>query len=452
MGDDARSLVVTTLDVKAGLDEVREQVDRILASDTFHAAEALRRLLRFLAAKTFSGEAEDLKEYSIGLDALGKPPTYDPNKDGVVRLQASRLRQKLGEYYRAEGRHDPIVVSLPRGRFKITWYTRNDDTFSDVAVPLITPAVPLPAEAVPAPELPPARQWWRSVAIWLGVVSLSLAFIVLGYSLRTRAYRTGRIDAGLSPELEELWRPFLSSSHHLIVGFNNPLFVRLQRDHSPDIVYHMKGRNSWDDVSRSPEFSLLDHSLGNPKAEPTYNMVERSTLVSTFVLSRFLAGRLADISLARSSELSWQQLSDNDVILLTGLKLDQANSSLPVRPAFAMDKAGIRNLQPRAGEPAIYEDPQDHQDSNGLGLELISMLPGPMGRTQVVTFSSNHAWGVICGVQALTDPSFARVLVGKLRVPSGKIPPYYQLVLGISYRDGTPTTATYVTHRVLTLK
>src|ERR1700733_13392341 len=56
----------------------RDQIDRILASNTFHAADVLRRLLRFLADKTFAGTADDLKEYSVGLDALGKPPTYDP--------------------------------------------------------------------------------------------------------------------------------------------------------------------------------------------------------------------------------------------------------------------------------------------------------------------------------------------------------------------------------------
>ena len=41
----------------------REQVERLLASNTFHASDVLRRLLRFLADKTFCGEAEDLKEY-----------------------------------------------------------------------------------------------------------------------------------------------------------------------------------------------------------------------------------------------------------------------------------------------------------------------------------------------------------------------------------------------------
>jgi hypothetical protein len=74
-----------------------------------------------------------------------------------------------------------------------------------------------------------------------------------------------------------------------------------------------------------------------------------------------------------------------------------------------------------------------------------------MGRTTVVTFSSNHAWGVLGGVQSLTDPAFARVVLKRLKEFSGKIPPYYQMVFKVRYRDGTPTNASYVTHRVLTM-
>src|SRR5436309_13497356 len=101
------------------------QVERILQSDTFRSSGVLRRLFRFLADKAFSGEADQLKEYSIGIDAFGKPPTYDPRQDAIVRLQIGRLRQKLGEYYRTEGKDDPVVMELPKGRFKLSWELRS---------------------------------------------------------------------------------------------------------------------------------------------------------------------------------------------------------------------------------------------------------------------------------------------------------------------------------------
>ena len=54
------------------------QIERILRSDTFRNTEALRKLLRFLADRLAAGDADQLKEYSVGIDGLGKPPDYDP--------------------------------------------------------------------------------------------------------------------------------------------------------------------------------------------------------------------------------------------------------------------------------------------------------------------------------------------------------------------------------------
>src|SRR5271156_2832644 len=96
------------------------QIDRILRSDTFRSAEALRRLLRFLADRQAAGDADQLKEYSVGVDGLGKPADYDPRQDSTVRIQVGRLRHKLAEFYRSEGLNDPFLVEIPKGHFKLS--------------------------------------------------------------------------------------------------------------------------------------------------------------------------------------------------------------------------------------------------------------------------------------------------------------------------------------------
>jgi hypothetical protein len=85
----------------ANVDE-RNQVDAILHSETLRGSDVLRHLLKFLAEKAFSGEADSLKEYTVAIDALQKPSTYNPQHDSTVRIELSRLRQKLTEYYRSE--------------------------------------------------------------------------------------------------------------------------------------------------------------------------------------------------------------------------------------------------------------------------------------------------------------------------------------------------------------
>lgn len=109
------------------------QIQRMFLSKTFETSEAQRRLLQYLAEKALSGEADRLKEYTVGIEAFGKPSSYDPQEDSIVRTQTGRLRGKLREYYTTEGKDDPIVVELPKGGFKLVF--RAPETLKTVASP-----------------------------------------------------------------------------------------------------------------------------------------------------------------------------------------------------------------------------------------------------------------------------------------------------------------------------
>ena len=49
---------------------------------------------------------------------LRKDESFDPRVDTAVRTEARRLRQKLAEYYQAEGRNDPIEIAVPKGSYR----------------------------------------------------------------------------------------------------------------------------------------------------------------------------------------------------------------------------------------------------------------------------------------------------------------------------------------------
>ena len=126
------------------------QIQRILQSKTFRTSEVHRNLLSYLADKSFSGAADEVKEYTLGLDVFGKPDSYDPRQESTVRMHVSRLRQKLVEYYHTEGSEDPVIVDLPKGGFRVTFEVR-----PVVEVP-VTPAV---AEAVIQPPQKHFAEW-----------------------------------------------------------------------------------------------------------------------------------------------------------------------------------------------------------------------------------------------------------------------------------------------------
>ncbi len=99
------------------LEQCERQVQRIFESAAFRNAHTLQQLLQFLVAQAYGPDAEALKEYTIGVEAFSRPRNFDPKIDPIVRVQTHRLRQKLREYYDTDGRHDPILIEIPKGHY-----------------------------------------------------------------------------------------------------------------------------------------------------------------------------------------------------------------------------------------------------------------------------------------------------------------------------------------------
>src|ERR1700733_14709600 len=92
-------------------------VQRIVNSKTFQSAPTLQQLFRFLATRALEEHTDEIKEYTIGVEALGRKPDFDPKTDPIVRVQVYRLRQKLKEYFELEGSQDSILVEIPKGHY-----------------------------------------------------------------------------------------------------------------------------------------------------------------------------------------------------------------------------------------------------------------------------------------------------------------------------------------------
>lgn len=89
----------------------------VLASEAFAQSPRRRRFLEFIVSETLANRGGQLKGYRIGLEVFGKPPSFDPVLDPVVRVEAGRLRDRLREYYSEKGLSDPVVITLPKGSY-----------------------------------------------------------------------------------------------------------------------------------------------------------------------------------------------------------------------------------------------------------------------------------------------------------------------------------------------
>lgn len=423
------------------------EIERILHSETFRNSGVLRRLLRFLADKSLSGEADQLKEYTIGIDALGRPSKYDPRQDSGVRIQVGRLRQKLAEYYRQEGKNDPVVIDLPKGRFKLSWEVARRRPESQPQLEAILqekPNTPRPAAALT----------WRLAAIVLAglLVITAVTAIYTSVQLWGERHAFAATRGNWSPELNELWKPFLVPDRPLIVAVATPLFVGFQGAG----LFRDQAINTWEEAQKSAKVEELRKTLKSSGIVPRYYAAV-GEISAVFRLGKILNASPVNVSVTRSTQITQQQLADSNIIFVGAPRVHgDPLRGLPVPLEFVLEEKGVRNLHPRSGEPARLDDHysgvftlESSFPDNGEVYALVSHAPGPLGSGDIESFSANHNPGTLAAVEWFTQPHLAEILVSKLRKPNGEIPRYFQIVLDVTYKDSVPTEVSYVMHREL---
>src|SRR5690242_16806224 len=95
----------------------RLELEALLASGIFNRAPNLALLLTYICTQYFEGSAEQIKEYNIAVEALGRSPDFDQKRDSIVRVEAHRLRKRLREYYETDGASHAMRIEIPSGQY-----------------------------------------------------------------------------------------------------------------------------------------------------------------------------------------------------------------------------------------------------------------------------------------------------------------------------------------------
>src|ERR1700688_1954163 len=100
---------------------VREQLRRLVAHQLFTNSKRYPVLLTYTVEQTLLGNASELKERTIGIEAFGREPVYDVNLDPVVRTAAAEVRKRLSQYYYNPDHAGELVIELPIGSYVPTF-------------------------------------------------------------------------------------------------------------------------------------------------------------------------------------------------------------------------------------------------------------------------------------------------------------------------------------------
>jgi TolB-like protein/tetratricopeptide (TPR) repeat protein len=185
--------------------EIEEQLDRILSSKVFAAAQRSQAFLRYVVERSLTDAPHPLKEFSIAMDVFARGHDYDPSIDATVRVEAGRLRSRLREYYDVEGTGDHVYIDVPKGGYYPTFIFREGKVGAAKEVPLIV-------EEAQSVETTPGRRLRLNRSRWAVVGLVLLALVAVGVWRWHPSRQQVVSDPGGGPQISLAVLPFANET------------------------------------------------------------------------------------------------------------------------------------------------------------------------------------------------------------------------------------------------
>ena len=194
--------------------EKREALEAALNSQTFARSAQLRAFLRYICERELTGHVEELTEYQIAVEVLGRRKDFSLTDDSCVRNRAYELRQRLEKCYSTENPGATIQIQIPRGGY-VPYYTRHQ-----AGPQTLDPKV----DAAPASlAMAPGRRRTRAATAALLLAGIALGAAGGWYFTRQRP----------SPILREAWGPLAEPRDELLISVATNLHM-IVRSHIPE--------------------------------------------------------------------------------------------------------------------------------------------------------------------------------------------------------------------------
>ncbi len=182
---------------------IEQQLNRILQNRHFNQSRRFPTFLRFVVQKTLAGDADALKERTLGIEIFGRAADYDTSSDPIVRVTAAEIRKRIAQYYQEPDHEAELRISLQAGSYVPQFHPPHE----------AQNLYPIPVEnhaeaALEPPALAPLRsrrQWsWKFTA----AILMLFVLIAFGGFFAWRALHRSAVDA--------FWQPVLNAGDPIL--------------------------------------------------------------------------------------------------------------------------------------------------------------------------------------------------------------------------------------------
>ena len=382
---------------------------RVAHSEVFRRSPRLRSFLLYVVEQSLGRPGEELNEYQIGTHVFGRPESFNPAEESIVRSSARQLRAKLQEYFEGEGRKESTVLVIPKGTYVPEFERRRAGA------------------SVLAGGADGGRKWKLAAAV-LGVACLVLGWMVLRGPEAGGQAREGLVFAVFPREQGEIRVVLCDSALVVVNGFRSAVV-------------------SVEEYARRVEQEPLPLPAVKPGGA-TPGQFPGGRLITSFRDAAFLAaleerGAPAGYRFeARHSRLvQSRDFRSGDHILLGSTWSNPWTALFEERLNFRFEKDesgrfGIRNRGPRRGEEPFYFAPAE-QGRSGVSWARVSLGPNLSGSGRVLLISGLHTESSEGATEAALSGEFLKsVEAAAGGRPLGGIKSF-ELLLEVRAVDGT---------------
>jgi hypothetical protein len=397
-------------------DHLLSQIDHLCASEALHGSDSLCRLLRYLAHKELDNPGIHIKEYQIATEVYGRPTDFDPQLDSAIRVQAARLRGKLGDYYASEGANDPITVEMPKGSYSLHFRHRtNGRPVRESVIGRDDAHIRIQSSS---------RKWLAAVAV-LAILA-AISWIPTVELLRGR--RT--VQASLAPPPESaagafrvFWHSFLQGPEAPWVIFSNGAFVG-----RPETGMR------YFDPRRDAKNQVWDHYTGVGE------------VLAIHELDQVFNDLGQRIRVKRGSLFSLDDANNNNLIFVGSPSENLRLSDLPSTREFVFQRLtegarkgdlAIVNVHPHGDEPKAFV-----ASPSGTPLvedyAIVALMPGLNPARSLMVLAGTTTFGTQAAVEFVSRQSSLEALLSQLSASSpGDLKPF-EAVVRIKIAQGVP--------------
>jgi hypothetical protein len=181
------------------------QLERLLTNPHFSNSRRFPSFLRYIVTATINGQADLLKERTLGVEIFGKTPDYDTASDPIVRVTAAEIRKRIAQYYQDAGHENELRLSLSPGSYvpqfhlPLTGPATREVGIEDVAASHVVAAT--------THALAPARSTSRRRWILLGAMGAVLIAILAAFIGWRQSQRSA---------FAQFWDPVLNSTEPVL--------------------------------------------------------------------------------------------------------------------------------------------------------------------------------------------------------------------------------------------